>query len=69
MTLIQQIAAIDHALSKPLTEESRAALQSLAGRIRALSAGAPRKLRPCPKCGVLCGARELKYEHCCTEKN
>lgn len=21
------------------------------------------KLRPCPKCGAMCGARELKYIH------
>jgi hypothetical protein len=42
-------------------------LHSELGRRRAAArsvyAGPPRKLRPCPRCGVLCGAAELRYQH------
>lgn len=41
-----------------------AVLAGLVGRIMgAKSSRRQRVLRPCPKCGVLCGARELKYDH------
>ncbi len=42
----------------------------LSERSRRLAAERPeparkKVLRPCPRCGQLCGARELKYDHTC----
>lgn len=31
--------------------------------------GRPKTLRPCPKCGEMCGTRELRYDHICKKQS
>ncbi len=52
------LAALDQADPRDLS----AAFQR---RIVMGRGGRKQVLRPCSKCGVLCGARELKYQHKC----
>jgi hypothetical protein len=65
MTLTQHINAIRHKLTGDLSQAEIEDLSSLRSAIGGrLSRGTGLKLRPCPKCGKLCGAREMRKHKC-----
>lgn len=72
MTLAKQAARLQARLSEPRTEVDTAALRALMSAIGGTLSGESRKkLVPCPKCGAMCGVREMRYDHpkACTARS